>query len=185
MLLEEPTTLDKTEIHDVLSNNRRCLVIEKLSEEGPTTLRDLANDIAAIETGETPPPRSARQSVYVTLHQSHMPKLDRLDIVDYDDVSKQVELGRRAKELRVYLEVVERGEISFSEYQLGIAVLGLVSTLAAAIGVPVLAALPPVAYATGAIVLLTFALSHQIYRQSSPLMDTFREWWGGDGEWGY
>ena len=183
MLLEKSKTLDKTEIHDVLSNNRRCLVIEKLSSGGPTTLRELANEIAAIETDEHPPPRSARQSVYVTLHQSHLPKLDRLDIVEYDDTSKRVELGRRADELRVYLEVVERGEISFSEYQLGIAILGLVSTLGATIGVPILALLPPVAYATGAIVLLALALCHQMYMQSSPLVDRFGEWRDADSRY--
>lgn len=173
MLAQHQDSLDRTEIHDVLSNNRRCLVLENLSQNGPTTLRDLANEIAAVETDERPAPRPARQSVYVTLHQSHLPKLDRLGIVNYDSASKNVELGRRAEDLRVHLEVVEAGEITWNEYQLGLAILGLALALGSFVGVPVLATFSSGTYAIGTVVVLVLALSRQYATQGGPVSDWF------------
>jgi hypothetical protein len=166
---DEP--LDRAAIHDVLSNDRRWRVLELLSDEDGQDLRSLANDIAAAESGESPAPRQVRQSVYVTLHQNHLPKLDSLDIVQYDDTSKVVELGDRADEIDVYLEVVERGHLSWSEYQLGVVVLGLVATFASVVGTPVLATVAPVAYAAAALVVLLLSISDRIADQGSPWLD--------------
>jgi hypothetical protein len=163
--------LDRAEIHDVLSNNRRYHVLNLLDDEDPRDLRSLANDIAAAESGESPAPRRVRQSVYVTLHQNHLPKLDSLDLVRYDDTSKMVTLGDRANEIDVYLEAVERGHLSWSEYQLGVVVLGLVATLASAVGTRGLATLDPVAYASGALGVLLLSIAYQISVQGSPWLD--------------
>ncbi|WP_435117907.1 DUF7344 domain-containing protein [Halolamina sp. C58] len=164
-------SLNRAEIHDVLSNNRRYRVLNLLSDENPRDLRSLANDIAAAESGESPAPRKVRQSVYVTLHQNHLPKLDSLDLVQYDDTSKTVALGDRANEIDIYLEAVERGHLSWSEYHLGIVVLGLVATLASAIGTPGLSTLDPAAYASGALVVLLASIAYQIREQGSPWFD--------------
>jgi len=163
--------LDQAEIHHVLSNNRRYHVLNLLSDENPQDLRSLANDIAAAESGESPAPRKVRQSVYVTLHQNHLPKLDSLDLVQYDDTSKMVTLGDRANEVNVYLEAVERGHLSWSEYQLGVVILGLLATLASVIGTPVLTMFDPVAYASGALAVLLVSIAYQISEQGSPWLD--------------
>jgi hypothetical protein len=163
--------LDRAEIHDVLSNNRRYDVLNLLSDEGPQDLRSLANDIAAAESGKSPAPRKVRQSVYVTLHQNHLPKLDSLDLVQYDDTSKMVALGDRANEIDVYLETVERGHLSWSEYQLGVVLLGLVTTLASVIGTPGLATLAPGTYASGALVVLLVSIVYRINVRGSPWLD--------------
>lgn len=170
---ETDQPLDRAEIHDVLSNDRRWRVLELLADNNPRDLRSLADDIAAAESGESPAPREVRQSVYVTLHQNHLPKLDSLEIVEYDDTSKMVELGSRADEIDVYLEVVERGHLSWSEYYLGVVVLGLVATFASAVGTPLLAALDPLAYAGGALVTLLGSIAFQIREQGSPWLDRF------------
>ena len=71
------TELEAVEIHDVLSNERRQMVLDRLRESGGTmSARDLSEYIAERETGESPPPRNIRQSAYVSLHQTHLPKLD-------------------------------------------------------------------------------------------------------------
>lgn len=163
--------LDRAKIHDVLSNDRRWRVLELLGDEDPRDLRSLANDIAATESGESPAPRHVRQSVYVTLHQNHLPKLDSLDIIEYDDTSKMVALGDRANEIDVYLEVVERGQFSWSEYYLGVVVLGLVATLASVTGTPLLAAFEPGVYASSALVALLVSMGLQIRGQGSPWLD--------------
>ncbi|MFB6130362.1 MAG: hypothetical protein ABEJ28_06035, partial [Salinigranum sp.] len=113
--------LDPSEIHDVLRNERRRLVIERLrGGDGTEAVRDLAEHIAGIEAGETPPPRNVRQSVYVSLHQTHLPKLDKLGIIEYDSDAKEVELAGRAQDVAVYLEVVPRYGLSWAEYYLGL-----------------------------------------------------------------
>ena len=71
--------LAPVEIHDVLSNERRQKVLELLRDnghDGSMTARELSERIAEHETGESPPPRNIRQSAYVSLHQTHLPKLD-------------------------------------------------------------------------------------------------------------
>lgn len=168
---DDSRPLDRAEIHDVLSNDRRWRTLELLANDNPQDLRSLADDIAAAESGESPAPREVRQSVYVTLHQNHLPKLDSLDIVEYDDTSKMVELGDRADEIDVYLEVVEGGDLSWNEYYLGVVALGLVATTASVTGTPVLAMLDPLTYAAGALVMLLASLVYQIRDQGSPWLD--------------
>jgi len=91
--------LDETERHEVLSNERRRRVLELLHDRTPRELSVLAEEVAAAETDQRPPPRNKRNSVYITLHQTHLPKLDGLDIVEYDDREKVVTLGPRADQI--------------------------------------------------------------------------------------
>jgi len=79
----DSTELAASEIHDVLRNDRRRLVLERLrAGDGTETVSDLSEHIGAIEADESPPPRNVRQSVYVSLHQTHLPKLDKLGIIE-------------------------------------------------------------------------------------------------------
>ena len=129
MAEHSPAELDAVEIHHVLSNERRQMVIDQLRETGETmSARALSEHIAEHETGESPPPRNIRQSAYVSLHQTHLPKLDELGIVEYDESDKTVTLDEAAsREVGVYMETVSKYGISWSEYYLGVSVLGLVS----------------------------------------------------------
>ncbi|KTG20252.1 DUF7344 domain-containing protein [Haloferax profundi] len=133
------TELSETRIHEVLSNDRRRMAIEFL-QGGDMTLRELSERIAEAETGESPPPRNIRQSAYVSLQQTHIPKLDELDIVTYDDESKQVSLAE-AGDVTVYMEVVPEGELSWSEYYAVLSALGLVMMIAVVVDVPVISTL--------------------------------------------
>ncbi|ELZ91993.1 hypothetical protein C440_16814 [Haloferax mucosum ATCC BAA-1512] len=130
--------LSETRIHEVLSNDRRRMAIEFL-QDGDLTLRELSERIAEAETGESPPPRNIRQSAYVSLQQTHIPKLVELDIVDYDEESKVVSLAEAA-DITVYMEVVPEGELSWSEYYAALAALGLVLMIAVVVEVPVISA---------------------------------------------
>ncbi|WP_148415949.1 ArsR family transcriptional regulator [Haloferax sp. KTX1] len=127
--------LSETRIHEVLSNDRRRMAIEYL-QDGDLTLRELSERIAEAETGESPPPRNIRQSAYVSLQQTHIPKLAELDIVTYDEESKVVSLAE-AGDVTVYMEVVPEGELSWSEYYAALAALGIVLMIAVVVGVPV------------------------------------------------
>ncbi|WP_336135619.1 DUF7344 domain-containing protein [Natronomonas amylolytica] len=129
--------LGEGEIHDVLRNDRRRLAIKALRDrDGRASVRDLSEEVAARETGEDPPPRNKRQSVYVSLHQTHLPKLDELGILDYDGEDKTVTLADRIEEVEVYMEVVPQYGLSWGEVYFSLGLLGLLTTVAALVGVP-------------------------------------------------
>lgn len=157
-------TLEAGQIHDILRNDRRRLAIKCLQEnDGLLSVRDLSEDVATRETGEQPAPRDKRRSVYVSLHQTHLPKLDDLDIVEYDTDEKEVELRDRAREVTTYMEVVPKYGLTWAEYYLLLGVLGFGTVLAASLGTPVLSAVgTPVVSALYLLVLIGSAAYHVI-----------------------
>ena len=129
---EEPTALDEEEIHDVLRNARRRELISFLSQhDGYATIQDLSEHIAALESGTDPPPRNVRQSVYVSLHQTHLPKLEALGVVDYDTDAKDVRLRDRATEIEEYMQPTNgKGR---PELYVGLGALGALLSIVATI----------------------------------------------------
>jgi hypothetical protein len=164
--------LEATEIHDVLRNDRRRLSLDCLreAEGGVLSVRDLSEMVATLETGEDPPPRNKRQSVYVSLHQTHLPKLDELGIVVYDSDSKEVSLQRKMREVEVYMDVVPKYGLSWGEYYFALGLLGMLSTLAVLLGVPGVAALGITVLASGFFVVLMLSATYQVYDQQDRLV---------------
>lgn len=150
------------EIHDVLRNERRQHVIEILQAAGDRMeARELATQIAEAEAGESPPPANIRQSVHVALHQTHLPKLDELGIVAYDTQSKHVDLLERGEDMAVYMESVGQYAITWGELYLGVSVVGLLSIVAAEVGVPGLASIGSLPLAIGAFIAIVSAAIYQ------------------------
>jgi len=76
-----------------ISNSRRRTVILSVDRAREAiAARDVAEQIAAIEDGILPDEVSgqARTNVYVTLTQGHLPTLDELGAIEYDERSKQI-----------------------------------------------------------------------------------------------
>jgi hypothetical protein len=163
------TSIDETDIHDVLRNDRRRLVLERLTEtEEQQAVSDLAEYIAAIESGETPPPRNIRQSAYVSLHQTHLPKLDDLEIVEYDANGKTVEQAEHADDVAVYMEVVPKNALSWASYYFTVSLLGIVTLAAHWVDVPVLSAVD--AALLGGVVFAVICLSaayHHLHQRDA------------------
>jgi len=137
--------LSASEIHDVLRNDRRRLVLGRLrSAEAFETVSDLAEHIGRVEAGESPPPRNVRQSVYVSLHQTHLPKLDELGIVDYDPDGKTVKRAANADDLEAYLDGDSDDGLP-PTYYAGLGLLGGAALLSTAAGVPGSGAVGPAA----------------------------------------
>lgn len=155
--------LQSTEIHEILKNERRLKVISLLLEADDLELsvRELSERIANGETGETPPPRDIRQSVYVSLHQSHLPKLDGHRIVDYDMQAKTVQLKDQAMELRQYMDAPPKYGVTWSEFYAGTALVGLVVVIASTIGVPLIASIDPSIWAIALFLLIGSAAAYQ------------------------
>lgn len=168
-------TLEASQIHDILRNDRRRLAIKCLRENGGMlTVRDLSEDVATRETGEAPAPRDKRRSVYVSLHQTHLPKLDDLGIVSYDTDSKEVRLRDRAAEITTYMEVIPRYGITWAEYYLILGILGFGTVLAASTGTPLLGALGAPVVATVYLLILVGSAAYHVNSQDRQLFEGLR-----------
>lgn len=167
--------LEETTIHDVLSNERRRGLLSLLADgRGSYSLRELSERIAEQESGEFPAPRNLRQSVYVSLQQTHVPKLVRLGIVEYESDTTTVVLGDHAEDVTIYLEVVPGYDLTWSEYYLGIGVLGMLTIVATVVGAPVVSLVPAATWAGlffGVIVLSaayhTWTLGSTVFHRTS------------------
>jgi hypothetical protein len=178
MAEDAPESMDQGDIHDILRNDRRRLTIKSLQSrpDGRMDVRELSEEVAALETGEDPPPSNKRQSVYVSLHQTHLPKLDKFGIVSYDSDAKEVCLEDRVHEVEVYMEVVPRYGLSWGEFYFGLGMLGALTTLAVLLGVPGVRALGVSVTAVIFFVILMLSATWHVYTQQDRILfQRFRE----------
>jgi hypothetical protein len=131
-------TLARDVTFDLLSNPRRRYILSYLHRvDGPVTLQDLAAEVAAWET-DTPVDdlsRQERKRVYVSIYQTHVPKLDDAGVVEWDEDAGTVELAARGRDLSTYLaRDADRRE--WTRYYLAAAVAGGLLYLALALGLP-------------------------------------------------
>lgn len=142
--------LAESEVYDILRNDRRRSVIHCLRATGGTmTVGSLADTIAADEADESPPPRNIRQSVYVSLHQTHLPKLDEAGVVAFDPASNEVRLLDGAEEVTAYLETSATDTPSRRRPTLvfGLAVAGVCLVTVSLLEVPVVSVVAPAHWA--------------------------------------
>jgi len=92
-------------LFDCLSNHRRRGVVLEL-ESGPTTLSEVAENIARLEKGREPD-SDEKKTVYVCLYQSHVDMMDEAGIIDYDKRSKRIEKGENYTMAMSVLGVVQ------------------------------------------------------------------------------
>lgn len=151
--------LSPDQAFDILSNRRRRYALHYLSEhpEGET-LQELARELAAWENKIDIESVSKKQQkrVYVSLYQTHVPKLESTGVINHDDESGLLTLTGRANEVTTYLrEDTERSD-SWYVYYLGLvgaSALFLIPTIA---GFSVFSALSPAI--VGITVILAFGL---------------------------
>jgi len=131
---EEPA-LALDQLFEILKNRRRREVLHYLDRNGgEATLGSLAEYIAAQENDTTVKQitSSQRKRVYVGLYQCHLPKMDDMDIVDFEKNRGTIEVGPNASLLEPYLEPGD-GERDRHRIYAGVAATGfLLAVLAAA-----------------------------------------------------
>lgn len=156
--------IDPRKVHEILRNSRRRQVIEQLNDRlEPVTLRELSEQIAAQETGETPPPRKVRDSVYNSLHQTHLPKLDEMDVIEYDKDRKLIKLRQRAKQVTRYMRIVTDYGISWAQLYRTLGVVALVSIIAAQADAPLVGGVPVLLVASGFLIVFAVATAYQMW----------------------
>lgn len=160
----------------LLSNPRRRFVISYLSHHGsPVGIHELAEQIAAWETG-TPVEeltREDRKKAYISLYQTHIPKLEDAGIVTYDEDERLVALTGAADEVTRYM--TDESDDDWLRYYV---VLGLVGGLVAgvaAVDLPPFDALPDAYVALGlAVAFILLAGYHFLERRGGD--DVPRYW---------
>jgi len=144
------TGLDEGLIHELLRNSRRRAVLRIIHQQREATAREIAEQIATEETGESPPSRDDRQSVYISLIQTHLPKLDETGTIEYDERAKRVSLGPAVDQLAAYTGDI--GQSAPEDYEdddttkavmLVSVVASWVLAVGATFGVPVIELLSP------------------------------------------
>ena len=140
---------EQARIHSLIGNQRRLLLLRELTEVGDeATVRELSERLAAKETGTWPPPRSARKSVYVSLIQTHLPKLDREEVIEYDEGAKSVRLCSKIRRIEPYLDAPRKeSERLWPVYYAAAAGLGLLVVFIATVGIPGFSAIPTAVWA--------------------------------------
>lgn len=142
---DDEEALATEEVFDILSNTRRRSVLYHLKCNGSTSdLRTLTQQIAAWENDVEPEQVSNQQRmrVYTALRQSHLPKMDRKGIIDFDPDRGTVELRDSAVTMDTYLrDVFDQGERWVYVFA-GIGIVGLVLSLGSVLGVQPLVGVP-------------------------------------------
>ena len=130
------------DIFHILQTERRRHVLRYLRErEGPIEMRDLAEHVAAHEYDTTVDDltSSERQRVYISLYQSHLPKLDTQGIITYDKNRGLVEPTARTALFDPYLDLVDAEERDSSPpwpvWYVSASGIGCVSIAAAVFGI--------------------------------------------------
>lgn len=100
-------TLSQDTVFELLSSPRRRYVLYLLREAGePVELTTLAEQVAAWEneTDIDDITEQERKRVYVSLYQTHIPRLDDAGIVEYDKETGMVALAAEATGIDAYLD---------------------------------------------------------------------------------
>lgn len=131
-------------------------------------LMELANEIAAWENDTTVDELTDKQSkrVYVSVYQTHVPKLESVGLIEYDSETGLIELSEEARQIERYMPEDDEESRPWYRYYVTLAALGAAFYLLVIAGAPVLEALS--AWLTGVIVLTAFVgLSAAHYVMSS------------------
>jgi DNA-binding transcriptional ArsR family regulator len=155
-------------IFETLSNRRRRYALHYLGQVAePVTIRDLSEQVAAWEhhvdcSAVTP---KLRKRVYTAFHQTHLPKMHREGIVDFDTDRGTVRLTAAIDQFDIYLDVVPADAIPWSQYYLAI---GAAFTALATVGA---VGLWPFSAVDGFVYALVTALAVAVLGASHTLRD--------------
>ncbi|MFC4356800.1 hypothetical protein ACFO0N_02425 [Halobium salinum] len=160
--------VEESEAFRLLGNDRRRAVLRQVADDGGSTLSEVATHVAATETAETADDdaaaggvdKSLYKSVYVSLQQTHLPKLDDAGVVDYDTETNEIRPGPRLDDVRAYLHPSPRLPSRPSvRAVLAASLLGLLSVVASGLGVPAISAVSAGVWSVLSLTVVTLGLA--------------------------
>ena len=99
--------LTKTDVFHVLANERRRLILCVLFELGPSSKREIIDEVATREYGVDDVPSDKRKRVLVSSHQVHLPKLQDYGVIE-ESQRDEFRLSVNADQVTPYLDVSSR-----------------------------------------------------------------------------
>jgi DNA-binding transcriptional ArsR family regulator len=130
--------IPKEDAFEILKNRRRRDILHYLKQNGSEAeVGEMAKQIAAWEndTDVDAVTSKQRKRLYTALYQSHLPKMDDVGILEYNQRRGYVELTDEGSELDVYLEFVPGNDINWSQYYLALTCVSAVLFAAQYFGV--------------------------------------------------
>ena len=124
--------LSQDELFSLLSNPRRRFILQYLNRNPERIrLQALATEVAAWENETDPEDLTDKEQkrLYVSLHQTHIPKLEAAGIVEYDSDTGEIQLTDRGSDVNRYLDAGAPGDDDsrrWGRYYLLIALFGAV-----------------------------------------------------------
>jgi hypothetical protein len=116
--------ITKDEVFEVLSSSRRRLILYNLHRRGgKAVLRDLARDTAEAESDDDVDDDVVKR-FYISLYQTHVPKLEEVGLVRYDSDTKTISLTDRIEEVEAVLNAESGPERPWALYYGALAVVG-------------------------------------------------------------
>lgn len=168
------TQLSKAEIFDVLQNQRRRYVLQYLKRfEEPVSLSDLATQVAAWEyrTPVEDVTNEQKKRVYTTLQQTHLTKMEKAGIIEYDPAQNRIERTPHTEELTVYLEIVSNSEFPWREFYLSLGAICSAIVAALWTGLYPLTLLSPLQWATVFAGVFTLSAAYHTYQGADMTLD--------------
>lgn len=108
------------------------------SRSEPVDVPDLVDAVAAKEYDMEPEELTEKQRkrIYVSLYQTHIPKLDNLSVITYDEEAGVVKLTDRATAIKRHLSSIQQQGRDWQVYYLILAAGGAVVLVADILSVP-------------------------------------------------
>lgn len=141
----EVQEIDYDDCFDLLSNHRRRFTLHYMKQsDGNVKLGELSEQIAAWENDvdKDNVTYDQRKRVYTSLQQVHLPRMDNMGVIEFDDRQGVATLSDSAEELDIYLEAVEGRDVPWSAFYLLLVVVNAGFVSAGVLGVPGLAGVP-------------------------------------------
>jgi hypothetical protein len=115
---------EHSKIPFLVNNYRRRALLEYLSKnDGVADLDSAISHILTCEGKEVT--NKTRKSVYVSLLQTHIPKLESENILKFVKSEGKIVLLHLPDDIKMYLETVERGDISWGMYYFFLSLIAL------------------------------------------------------------
>ncbi|WP_231741192.1 hypothetical protein [Halorubrum sp. CBA1125] len=127
MSSSDTESLTPDSVFELLSNHRRRMVLYYLRRNGGSVgMQELAKQIASMENDVPADELTSQQRkrVYVSLYQTHLPKMAEMDTIDYDKESGIVRLTERADDIDEYLTTNDRSTYPWTFHYLLLVIAG-------------------------------------------------------------
>ena len=154
-------------VFETLGSRRRRYTLHYLRmEDRPVPIRELSEQLSAWELGKecTAVTPKERKRLYTALHQTHLPKMDRLGVVEYDRNRGIVSLTDYISQFDIYLDIVPRDDLPWSQFYLALGAVLTALVSVAALGIAPFSTVGGFSYALAVASLFTLVAAYHMTR---------------------